>query len=288
MDEALSEVSLAAHFLLSGLWMLADREGRLEERPRFIKANVFPYREVDVVPLLSELCAVRRIARYEVDGVAYIEVTNWARDQRPHVREAASTYPGSAQAQPRQCSGTTQVSGPAGDIPASSPPRLLGSSNGIRDLGDGIHASASQEPAVAASAPGGEDLPTAADEDVQEADARPTLVLEAQQASKATRKPSKAEELYSQLESRRESLCDEEGLVFVPSRWPAARINRDLGPPAKARAQDESGPEWLRFKAAWTAFLHDAAAAKLDVPYALGWFWQSRSRYEGQGLRGDS
>ena len=151
MDEALSEVSIPAHFLLSGLWTLADREGRLEDRPRFIKANVFPYRDIAVEPLLAELAAVGRIARYHVDGVDYIEVANWSRDQRPHVRETPSTYPGSAQAQPRQCSGTTKASGLPGEIQAASPPRLLGSGNGILDLGSEIQgrtASASAGPAA--------------------------------------------------------------------------------------------------------------------------------------------
>lgn len=137
MDEALSEVSIAAHFLLSGLWCLADREGRLEDRPRYIKAQVFPYRDVDVEPLLEELARVRRIVRYAVDGVGYVEVCNWTRDQRPHVREAPSTFPGSAEAQPRQCAAPTKAVNQPASIPATSPPSPLGSSSGNRDLGSG-------------------------------------------------------------------------------------------------------------------------------------------------------
>ena len=42
-NEQLAECSFAARLLFVGLWTLADREGRLEDRPRRIRAQVFPY-----------------------------------------------------------------------------------------------------------------------------------------------------------------------------------------------------------------------------------------------------
>ncbi len=42
--------------LFEGLWLLADREGRLEDRPLRIKAEIFPYREgLDLVSMLGWL-----------------------------------------------------------------------------------------------------------------------------------------------------------------------------------------------------------------------------------------
>lgn len=47
-----------------GLWLLADREGRLEDRPLRIKAETFPYRDgVDMNALLDWLQAEGLSAR---------------------------------------------------------------------------------------------------------------------------------------------------------------------------------------------------------------------------------
>lgn len=93
LDEGLSEVSLEAHFLLSGLWTIADRAGRLEDRPRRIKVQVFPYRDVDVDKALGELAASGYVVRYEADGKRLLQVADWERDQRPHFKEPPSQFP---------------------------------------------------------------------------------------------------------------------------------------------------------------------------------------------------
>ena len=53
-NDQLAECSLAARLLFPGLWMMADRDGRLEYRPKRIKAEVFPYDDVDVSALVGE------------------------------------------------------------------------------------------------------------------------------------------------------------------------------------------------------------------------------------------
>ena len=82
--------------LFTGLWCLADREGRLEDRPLRIKAEIFPYREIDV-PLfngyLTELSRLGFIDRYNADGVAVIQVINFVKHQSPHNTEKASELP---------------------------------------------------------------------------------------------------------------------------------------------------------------------------------------------------
>jgi hypothetical protein len=87
MDDGLAEVSLEAHFLLAGLPCIADSEGRLEDRPRRIKAQVFPYRDADVDRCLDELARSGYVRRYEADGGRYIQVSNWERDQGPQLPE---------------------------------------------------------------------------------------------------------------------------------------------------------------------------------------------------------
>jgi len=80
--------------LFIGLWCLADRDGRLEDRPLRIKAELFPYREnFNCNGYLTVLERRGFIERYEVDGVSLIQVTNFSKHQSPHNTEKAKGYP---------------------------------------------------------------------------------------------------------------------------------------------------------------------------------------------------
>ncbi len=92
-NEDLAECSIWARFIFPGLWMLADREGRLEDRPKRIKAELLPFDSEDVEPLLVELMESGFIIRYEVNDVRYIQIAKFSDHQTPHVREQASTFP---------------------------------------------------------------------------------------------------------------------------------------------------------------------------------------------------
>lgn len=92
-NEELADIPPYGRLLFIGLWCCADREGRLEDRPRRIKACTFPYEEVDCDSLLQQLADKGFIARYEVEGERYIQVTNFTKHQNPHVKESASTIP---------------------------------------------------------------------------------------------------------------------------------------------------------------------------------------------------
>ena len=93
LDEDLAECQPLARLLFAGLWCIADREGRLEDRPRRIKVEVLPYDDCDCDALLGELEAHGFIVRYEAAGSRYIVVPTFARHQNPHCKEAASTIP---------------------------------------------------------------------------------------------------------------------------------------------------------------------------------------------------
>lgn len=76
-----------------GLWTLADREGRLEDRSLRIKAEIFPYREVRIESILDWLSSNGFIIRYK-DGInRYIQVVNFSKHQNPHKNEQSSTIP---------------------------------------------------------------------------------------------------------------------------------------------------------------------------------------------------
>lgn len=92
-DEELVDLGFAAMILFAGLWTLADRDGRLEDRPRMIKAEVFPYTNINVEKLLCALHEHQFIIRYEVNGVKYIQVRTWKKHQNPNIKECASVIP---------------------------------------------------------------------------------------------------------------------------------------------------------------------------------------------------
>ena len=93
-NEGLGDLPIAARLLFVGLWCLADRQGRLEDRPRRIAVELFPYdHDIDVDDLLTRLMAGGFIYRYEVEGQPLIWVPGFPRHQKPHVREAESVLP---------------------------------------------------------------------------------------------------------------------------------------------------------------------------------------------------
>lgn len=89
----LVELSFESRLLFIGLWTLADRAGRLEDRPKQIKMELFPADNVDCNAALDDLASTGMVARYTVDGVRYLQVVNFAKHQNPHRDEKASSIP---------------------------------------------------------------------------------------------------------------------------------------------------------------------------------------------------
>lgn len=92
-NDLLAEVHPLGRLLFAGLWTLADREGRLEDRPKKIKTQILPYDDCDADMLLEELANREFIRRYASGGLHVIQITNWHKHQNPHVKEPASTMP---------------------------------------------------------------------------------------------------------------------------------------------------------------------------------------------------
>jgi len=119
-NERLAELEWAHGVLFQGLWCLADREGRLEDRPGKIAARLYVlmrWLEQGADPqdrggqthagvidgLLGELAAEEFIRRYVgPDGTRFIQIVNFLKHQRPHPREAASVIPAEGSAKPLQ------------------------------------------------------------------------------------------------------------------------------------------------------------------------------------------
>jgi hypothetical protein len=80
--------------LFAGLWTLADKSGRLEDRPLRIKGELFPYRDgFDVNAHLTVLHLLGFIHRYQAGELALIEIVNFEKHQNPHHTEKRSEYP---------------------------------------------------------------------------------------------------------------------------------------------------------------------------------------------------
>jgi hypothetical protein len=95
-DPELGRLSLEARYLYKGTWSFADDAGRLPADPRFLKSSIFPFDDRigirKVKALVDEVIAVRKIVLYEVEGVTYIYLPNFARHQKIN-RPQPAKYP---------------------------------------------------------------------------------------------------------------------------------------------------------------------------------------------------
>lgn len=92
-NEHLAELDFATRLLFIGMWTEADREGRLEDRPRRLKMALFPADNVDIEFMLNGLESYGFIRRYVANGCRAIQIVSWAKHQNPHVKEAQSIIP---------------------------------------------------------------------------------------------------------------------------------------------------------------------------------------------------
>ncbi len=90
-DEDLAERSIWARFIFPALWQHCDCEGRMEDRPKYLKTQLLPYDDQDLNALLDELAEHGFIVRYQVDGKRYIFVPNFTEHQRLSGKEASGT-----------------------------------------------------------------------------------------------------------------------------------------------------------------------------------------------------
>jgi hypothetical protein len=92
-NEDLAALPPLVRILFAGLWCVADRAGRLEYRPKRIKAAVLPYDELDVEDGIRRLCDAGFVRLYAIGSTEFVEVIEFAKHQHPHHREASSLIP---------------------------------------------------------------------------------------------------------------------------------------------------------------------------------------------------
>lgn len=96
-DPTIGELSPLARLFFIGLWTQADKEGRLLDDSRRLKARIFPYDDVDTEALMVELHAKRMIERYcgreATQKHGFVWIRNFIKHQRPHHKEPESLIP---------------------------------------------------------------------------------------------------------------------------------------------------------------------------------------------------
>lgn len=92
-NEDLVELPYETRLLFIGLWTVADREGRLEDRPKRIKMELFPADDLNIDTCLDQLADRGFIVRYGSGDARYIQVSAFNKHQNPHQKEQASTIP---------------------------------------------------------------------------------------------------------------------------------------------------------------------------------------------------
>lgn len=91
----LAELDSTTRLLFIGLWCMADRKGRLVDRPKQIKGELLAYESItpeQVSTMLDQLQHRGFLMRYE-KGEKYIEINHFEKHQHPHCKEQDSTIP---------------------------------------------------------------------------------------------------------------------------------------------------------------------------------------------------
>lgn len=93
-NDALAELPALDRLLFAGLWVIADKAGRLKDRPARIKAEVMPYdTDFDCDAALGRLERARFVRRYQVEETRLIQIAAFLKHQKPHPREIESVLP---------------------------------------------------------------------------------------------------------------------------------------------------------------------------------------------------
>lgn len=131
-DADLAQCQPLARILFLGLACLADREGRLRDKPLEIKVEILPHDTVDMEAMLNELHGARLITRYAVGSLRLIQVSKdsqtFQKHARPHKDESCEGFPPPSETE----------TGNAGKFPGELSSSSASSSASSTDLRSGV------------------------------------------------------------------------------------------------------------------------------------------------------
>lgn len=94
LDEDLATISAFARLLYIGLWQIADDiNATLPFRPRWIKAQIFPYNDVNIDELLNELINLGKLLPFEKEENKFLFIKNFKKHQRVEKPSKERKYP---------------------------------------------------------------------------------------------------------------------------------------------------------------------------------------------------
>ncbi|WP_394065404.1 hypothetical protein [Alcaligenes sp. WGS1538] len=92
-SEDIVSLSPLSRLFYVSLWCEADREGRLEWKPRTFKLRYFPGDDCDIDQMCNDLIEAGLVVIYEVDGKQYAEIPTFTEHQIINNRESESKIP---------------------------------------------------------------------------------------------------------------------------------------------------------------------------------------------------
>lgn len=92
-NDSLGTLPPLVRILFCGLWCMADRDGKLEDRPQRIKVEILPYDDCDIDSFLALLEQNGFIIRYAVQSRKYLKINKFSEHQNPHKQEKDSVIP---------------------------------------------------------------------------------------------------------------------------------------------------------------------------------------------------
>ena len=92
-DPTLAALSDFTRLVFAGLWLIADREGRLLDSVKMIDGAILPLDARSCAAALNELAAAGRIRRYRTPAGPVIQVVNLLKYQHIHPNEKPSKFP---------------------------------------------------------------------------------------------------------------------------------------------------------------------------------------------------
>ena len=249
-DSTLLSLTPIHRLLFAGLWGLADREGRLVDKPIDLKIKLLPADDCEVDSLLYDLASAGRIVRYEISGQRFIQVVNFNRYQKPHWKEAASKIPPLESIHEHQTQGSVGI--PRGTNPTETETESVYSLQ------------FTESKALSDSSP-----------QLQLVSIDGRSALDPVRA-KRKRLPSAQEQIAQRLERLR---VERLGDGCLPDRnYRIASLNRMLKPLTEVK--DDV------LERAYLLYLDDLYPADLDPPYPLGLFASQWVAWVSKAVRG--
>ena len=103
-NEDLAELPFQYRLGFTYSWMFADFRGVIQYRPKRLKADLFPYDEIDIDDFVNCLAQAGFFRVFTVQGKKYIKIVKFEKHQNPHKheREAGTDLPDIADADPTE------------------------------------------------------------------------------------------------------------------------------------------------------------------------------------------